>query len=750
MDMKKLIFTVVTIFCWTASAAQAPVQSVAEAIAQAIARTVGEIPDSRVNPTYSPDSTMIAFTRDNDLWVEDLSSGVERRLTDDGSDLILNGYASWVYYEEILGRPSRYKAFWWSPDSRKLGFYRFDNTAVPYFPIYSPFAGYDVSAPDHAGYQGRLNNTRYPKAGQANPLVRIGIMEVKARTSEGCAAGNAGESGCSGAPDIAQGIIWADFPVMGGTSATATPGCTAASSYGEGNVCDGYFGIPFWSADSRDFYVPTLPRIQNDLNLFAVDASTGEKRLIYNEKYPTWLDWFNSMEFGAHGLYVARRFETGWDQIYFIAYDGTVVKRLTDSRLWDATVLRADEKAGKLYFSAKIDGAPRVTVFSVDIPRDIVRGSFRGIAHGSGAGRASEQGTGKSSGCCIPSALTPLELNAAGVTFADDSKSFTAYLSNSMTPTKEVRHLLKNGKVRATEIVRDFTPENFDATQYSFPRLITMTTKDGFTLPAMITYPKGFDPSGAVKYPVVMEVYGGPDTPYVRDRWREPDEVNQWFAENGIIKIICDSRAAGHNGRVGEDMVYRDVTSWPVSDFCEWADYLAAQPYVDADRIGVEGFSFGGTMTAMLVMRHSDKFRCGIAGGGVYDWALYDTHYTERYMETPQTNPEGYARACALNYVTEYPAAFRQSREESESVEAESGNPGNRGAMLRLTHGTGDDNVHFQNTLILIDALQKAGKNFELMIYPDGMHGYRGSQGEHSLNSDHLFWLEHLSDGRAL
>ena len=745
MYMKKLILTGVAALCWTAwAAAQTDVSPVAQALVQAIEA----LSDSKVNPTYSPDSTMIAFTRGNDLWVEDVAGGVEHRLTHDGGDLILNGYASWVYYEEILGRPSRYKAFWWSLDSRRIGFYRFDNTAVPYFPIYSPFAGHDVSAPDHAGYQGHLNNTRYPKAGQANPFVRIGFVDVKeyvsghdASVGDGGASG--GEVSDCGAPDI----VWADFPLMGGTVAAATPGCVAASSYGDGDIFDGYFGIPFWSADSRDFYVPTLPRIQNDLNLFAVDASTGEKRLIYNEKYPTWLDWFDSMEFGEKGLYVARRFETGWDQIYFISYDGTVVRRLTDSKLWAATVLKADKRRGKLYFSAKIDGAPRVTVFSVDIPKDMTRATK---TVSGGAKKGSGKDPGEFCGCGRLTALTPLDMNAAWIVFSDDAQSFTAYVSNSVTPTKEIRYSLKNGKVTSSEMLKDLTPENFDASQSSLPQLISMTTKDGFTLPALITCPKGFDPSGAVKYPVVMEIYGGPDTPYVRDRWIAPSEANQWFAENGIIKIVCDSRAAGHNGRAGEDMVYKDVTSWPVSDFCEWADYLAAQPYVDASRIGVEGFSFGGTMTAMLVMRHGNKFRCGIAGGGVYDWALYDTHYTERYMETPQTNPEGYARACALNYVGDYPADFRPANGEAGSTAGETGEAAGREVTLRLTHGTGDDNVHFQNTLILIDALQKAGKKFELMIYPDGLHGYRGYQDTHSLKSDHDFWLEHLSVEKSL
>jgi len=142
--------------------------------------------------------------------------------------------------------------------------------------------------------------------------------------------------------------------------------------------------------------------------------------------------------------------------------------------------------------------------------------------------------------------------------------------------------------------------------------------------------------------------------------------------------------------------------------------------------MGIEGFSFGGSMTAMLLFNHSDVFCCGIAGGGVYDWKLYDTHYTERFMSTPTLNAKGYRDASPINYVSNY--------------------PGDGSVMLKLTHGTGDDNVHFQNTLQLVDALQQAGKQFDLMIYPDGMHGYRGAQGKHSLESDRIFWLKHLKN----
>ena len=157
-------------------------------------------------------------------------------------------------------------------------------------------------------------------------------------------------------------------------------------------------------------------------------------------------------------------------------------------------------------------------------------------------------------------------------------------------------------------------------------------------------------------------------------------------------------------------------------------------------------------MTSMLLMQAPDKFHYGIAGGGVYDWALYDSHYTERYMDTPQNNPEGYEISKVLNYVKGYPTEY--DSETVQASEAYTYASAERAAqfrccaiepvMLKLTHGTGDDNVHHQNTLQLLDALHKAGKKFDFMIYPDGMHGYRGYQGNHFQNANNEFWLKYL------
>ena len=242
-------------------------------------------------------------------------------------------------------------------------------------------------------------------------------------------------------------------------------------------------------------------------------------------------------------------------------------------------------------------------------------------------------------------------------------------------------------------------------------------------------FPKDFSLSG--HYPVHVDIYGGPDTPLVYDRWTNPERY-QWYADNGIIELIADCRAAGHNGRAGLDAIYRQLSVVEVEDFVAWSDYLKSLPYVLGDKIGVEGFSFGGTMTSLLVMTRPEAYPYGIAGGGVYDWMLYDTHYTERFMSTPQENPEGYASTRVLDKASAYP--------NEKALEGK--------VMLKLTHGTGDDNVHFQNTLLLVDALHRCGARFELMVYPDGMHGYRGYQGRHFQEENNAFWLKYLKDGK--
>jgi dipeptidyl-peptidase-4 len=588
------------------------------------------------NVTPSPDGTMEAFTRGGDLWVRSVADSVETRLTFDGSELILNGYASWVYYEEIFGRPSRYRAFWWSPDSQRLGFYRFDNSAVPMFPIYSPF-----------GQDGTLHRTRYPKAGEANPSVRVGIIEARAGAQP----------------------VWADFD----------------------DSPEQYFGTPFWGADSRELYVSRMPRRQSVLDLYAVSVADGSKRPVYHEEYPdAWVEWIEGMIFTEKGLYMARNFETGWEQIYFLGYDGTL-KRLTSGENWNINLLKVDEKKGDVWFTAKRDDRLHTTFYRLDKKGRIT-------------------------------ALTDPALNITGTSISEDGKTFQAAASTARMPWVAV-----SGRTDKYTMKIDSTlVEAPDA--HPDPQIVKIEN-DGFDLYGLMSLPAGFDASK--KYPVQMQLYGGPGTPYVRDNWQDRDASDAWCYENGVIYIVVDPRSSGENGRRGMDQAFRRMTVIELQDYIAWAKWLQALPYVDGSRIGVKGFSFGGTTTAMLVLRYPQYFRCGIAGGGVYDWHLYDTHYTERFMDTPQANPEGYAEASVMTWV---PQVFAGDGLKPLPN------------ALCLTHGTGDDNVHFQNTLQLIDALQQAGYQFETRIYPDGMHGYRGLQHEHDAAAEAIFWKKWLLD----
>ena len=576
---------------------------------------------------------MEAFTRDNDLWIRSLADSTETRLTFDGSELILNGYASWLYYEEIFGRPSQFRAFWWSPDSRRLGFYRFDNSTVPMFPIYSPF-----------GQDGTLHQTRYPKAGEANPSVRIGIVEAR----EGAEP------------------VWADFD----------------------DSPEQYFGTPFWGADSQEFYVSREPRRQNVLDLYAVSVADGSRRQVYHEEYPTWVEWIDGMIFTEKGLYMARNFETGWEQIYFLGYDGTL-KRLSSGPNWNILLLKVDEKTGDVWFTAERDNRLHTTFYRLDRKGRIT-------------------------------ALTDPELNVTDGSISEDGKTFEAVASTARMPWVAI-----SGRTDKYAMKIDSTLARRGAGQPD-PQIVKIEN-EGFELYGLMSLPENFDPSK--KYPVQMQLYGGPGTPYVRDIWGDRDASDRWCYENGVIYIVVDPRSSGENGRRGMDQAFRRMALIELQDYIAWAKWLQDLPYVDGGRIGVKGFSFGGTTTAMLVLRYPQYFRCGIAGGGVYDWHLYDTHYTERFMDPPQANPEGYAEASVLNWV---PRVFEDGvRQPLPNA-------------LCLTHGTGDDNVHFQNTLQLIDALQQAGYQFELRIYPDGMHGYRGQQRLHDLEAEAIFWQKWL------
>ena len=584
------------------------------------------------NPTFSPDSTMVAYTKGNNLYVMDVATKKHKALTTDGTDLILNGWSSWVYYEEILGRSTNYKAFWWSPDSKKLAYYKFDDSNVPMFPIY-----------DATGKHGTLTETRYPKAGDENPKVDIAMV------------------------DIASGkTTWADF----------------------NREDDQYFGIPFWSAASDKFMVPWMPREQNHLVLYEVSPNNGSKDEIYDENQSTWIDWISDMVFGKEGFYMTRDFD-GWEQIYYQSFDGKTLNKLTKDKNWNTNILKIDEKKGLIFFSSRANISTRNDVYMLNIKKGITQKISLG------------------------------DYNYTNIKISPDNKHFVADISNVSTPTKAV--LVKIGRKPKLTILSDSRGASYDDYKIAEAKMRFIEV-DGYTLPASIILP--IDMDSTKQYPVIISMYGGPNAGTVMDRWNAPSQGNQLWANQEVIQISIDHRASGHCGKEGVNFIHRSLGQVELSDYIEWVKYLRTLPYVDADKIGITGFSYGGTMTVLALTDGAEYFQYGIAGGGVMDWQLYDTHYTERYMDRPQDNKDGYAFTRVWDRVSKY--------------------KGGEGSMIRVTHGSLDDNVHMQNTMQLVYALQMENKDFELMIYPGAYHGYGGAQGTHSRKSDLIFWYKHL------
>ncbi len=579
------------------------------------------------NPRFSPDQARLAFTRDHDLYVIDVASGLERRLTTDGDSLIYNGYASWVYYEEILGRGSRYAAFWWSPDGKKLAFLRFDDHPVPLFTLMRADS-----------LHGAPEFTRYPKPGDPNPIVKLGIADV--------------ETGK---------VVWADFD----------------------ETVDQYIAFPFWKPCSSEMGIQVLNRDQNDMKFFMVNPENGSTRQIYQEKRKTWIDFFGDIRVLENGSgYIIRSAKSDWMNLYYYDWDGKLKAQLTNLDFRVNRISKIDEENGRIYFTATGNESTESHFFSVDLEgKNLVQ-----LTEGAGAHSVS---------------LSP------GGSYLIDTWSHV-----KMPRKKELRD--GNGKlVRVLEEVE----YSYDASKNTRTELLKINSSDGFVLPAKITYPLNFDESK--KYPVVFTVYGGPNSGGgLRNSYS--DGYASWYAQNNIITIDVAHRASGHFGKKGLDYMWRNLGKWEVIDYSAAVKWLREQPYVDATKIGITGGSYGGYMAAMALTSGADYWTHGIANLSVTSWRLYDNVYTERYMDTPQQNPEGYDAGSVMEHAHKLKG------------------------KLRIVHGEMDDNVHMQNSLQLVGKLQDLGKDFEFMIYPNGRHGWGGAKANHNRNEQYQFWMKHF------
>ena len=448
------------------------------------------------NPTTSPNDKLIAFTSKGNLYLYDIDLKEIRQLTTDGSNVVYNGYASWVYYEEILGRSSNYRAFWWSPDSKQIAFYHFDDSEVPMFPVYDP-----------SKVKEQILETHYPMAGEKNPDVKVGFLSVE--------NGN---------------VVWADF----------------------NEKDDQYFGIPFWNDESSRFIVPWMPRVQQDLYFYAINPSDGSKSHIYKEHQDSWIDWPEQMEFVETGFYMIRDFSM-WEQIYFQSYDGKTLKQITKGNNWGINILKIDNKRGVIYYTSKTECSTRVDLYKVEIK----------------SGKTTRISSG--------------DYSYEYVQLSDDNKYFTAIISNHKTPNIQVV-LPTDGSGKMT-IVSNSSTKEFESRDFGKIEMLYITTPDGYKIPAKIILPVGFSESN--KYPVIVRMYGGPNSPQVADRFNTFSQSYLWWANNDVIQITIDHRASGHAGKKGLNFMYRNFFDIELKDFIEWGKYLKGLPYVDGDKIGI-------------------------------------------------------------------------------------------------------------------------------------------------------------------
>ncbi|MEO6547076.1 MAG: DPP IV N-terminal domain-containing protein [Ferruginibacter sp.] len=590
--------------------------------------------EKKSNPTLSPDGNYVAFTKKNDLYTIDINSKKLNRLTSDGSEVILNGYASWVYMEEILGRASQYRAFWWSPDSRKIAYFRSDDSKVPVFTI-----------TNSKGLHGEIENTRYPKVGDPNPSVKVGII-----------APNGGET------------VWTKI----------------------NDQDDQYFGLPYWKPDGSTLLVQWMPRKQDQLKIFEVNPSNGDIKDFYMEQQKTWVsldDEGKRISFLKNGKgFILLSDKTGWKNLYYYDMKGKLINAVTTGRFTVTSLEYVDEKNNLIYFCARgRENTARIDYYSVSL-------------NGNNLKR-----------------LTFGEYNHSIIDPSPTGAYFITTYSNSSTPAKIA---LLNNKGKLVKELGDSKGPVFDEYKIAKSELVRVKSDDGlFELPMKVTWPLNMDSSK--KYPVLISIYGGPDAGNCWDTWVFNGQ-QQWYAREGIIQVVMDHRASGHFGKEGVNYMYHDLGHWELVDYSTLVNWLVANRHADPEKICITGFSYGGYLSSLAVTKAPNVFTYGMAGGPVTDWTLYDSHYTERYMGLPEENPEGYKTSNVMNYVDNYKG------------------------MLQIVHGEIDENVHLQNSLQLIGKLQDAKKDFEMMVYPGGRHGWGGNKGLHFQNLKNQFIYKYL------
>ena len=574
---------------------------------------------------FSPDGSKVAFVRENNIFIKDLASSKgENQVTMDGKvNSIINGATDWVYEEEF----TMDIGYQWSPDGKRLAYYRFDESRVKEF---------SLTEYNDALYP-TLYKYKYPKAGEENSIVDIYVYDLAARK---------------------------------------------ASKIDLGNNPDSYVPRILWTADPNILSVQKLNRLQNELDLYLVkfdDKGNSTSDVIMTEKSDTYIEINDHLVFlDNKKQFVWSSEKSGFWHFYLYDMGGKLVNQIDTGRYDIVDLKGIDDKAGMLYYTSAESSPMEKDLYSIKLD-------------GSGKKKlSSAKGTTDAS-------------------FSEGMKYYIEFHSDANTPSVVSLHTA-DGKM--LQVLSDNSKLKEKMTGYNLGKkeFFKFKTSEGIELNGWMIKPPDFDPNK--KYPVFMTVYGGPGVNTVNDAFDGANYFwHQLIAEKGYIVVSVDNRGTGYRGSQFKHCTYRQLGKLETMDQIESAKYLGGLPYVDKNRIGIQGWSFGGYMSSLCITKGADVFKMAIAVAPVTNWRYYDSIYTERYMGLPQDNPSGYDDNSPVNFVKELKGKFL------------------------MIHGLADDNVHFQNSSEMVLALIKANKQFDSFYYPDKNHGiYGGNTRNHLYN----------------
>ena len=568
-------------------------------------------PIAERDPKLSPDGAKVSFRRGRDLYALEIATKKVTRLTHDSSETLWNAMLDWVYPEELdLGT-----AHWWSPDSSRIAYLQFDVSREPLYPHGDFLKMAAVAEPQ-----------RYPKAGQPNADVRVGVV-----------AASGGET------------RWMDFG--------ETRGFLIARVH--------------WTPDSKSVLVHRLNRVQNHLWILAGDAATGRPRLLIEETDPAWINLTDDFRILSGGRILRSSEQSGFRHLYLYDSNGKPLRQLTRGD-WEVSSVACVDQAGGRVFYVSSEASP--------LERHLYLTSLDGAP---------------------PKLVSP----GAGTHSVQMSPACDFYLdtfSNLDTPPRTTLHDSSGKELRVWREADRKILEEYEILKTEIHRF---QGADGTVFYGRLIRPANFDP--ARKYPVIVSIYGGPHAQSVRNAWAGGLSWEQVMAHKGFVVWQMDNRGASGRGHRFESVLFRRLGKQELADQLEGIRYLETLGFIDKDRIGVQGWSYGGYMTLYCLLHAPDVFKAGAAGAAVTDWRNYDTIYTERYLGLPAENEQGYR--------------------DSSPVHAAA----NLKGKLLLIHNIEDDNVLFANALQMMNALQLAGKSFETLIYPQKSHGLTGRAGRH-------------------